>query len=140
MTRPALAVALTLAAGGLTAAPVPRDFKQAGDKERIVGTWKPADRHTAWFRFAADDTLETWNPPGDASPMKWTWTNLDPKATPKRMTLTRVSDRQVYTCPYELIDDGSMRFAFRSPNEESPADFAQRGGDVRLLARDKSEK
>jgi hypothetical protein len=132
------ALLLLLAVGTLTAAPVPKELKQPDEKALLVGLWRPADRNSAWFRFHADGTLQTWNPP-NPDEMQWRWTDLDTKANPKRMTLTRVSDGGKYLCPYEITGDG-MRFAFCPPGKELPADFSQIGGDSRLLTRDKPGK
>ena len=93
--RPLFAL-LLVGFGTAAAAPVPKELRKPDDKNLIVGTWKPSDRNGCWFRFAADGTLETWYPLNGNSPMKWTWTIADTKATPKRVTLTRVSNRQVY--------------------------------------------
>jgi len=105
------AFALLLVAGTLAAAPVPKDFKRADDKELLVGTWKPADTGSAHFRFNPDGTMQTWNGRNAGNPVDWTWTNLDPKTTPKRVTLTRTVGSGTYDCIYELNGDG-FKLAF----------------------------
>lgn len=132
------ALLLLLAVGTLTAAPVPKELKQPDEKALLTGLWRPADRNTALFRFHADGTLQTWNPP-NPDEMQWQWTDLDTKSVPKRMTLTRVSDGGKYICPYELTGD-TLKFSFQPTGKELPADFAQLTGDVRTLTRDKPGK
>jgi hypothetical protein len=138
MPRLLLAVSL---AGLATAAPIPKDFKQAGDKELLVGTWQPTDNGTANFRFHADGTLQTWSNQNAASPVGWTWTNLDPTATPKRVTLTRTVGSGSYDCIYELTAD-TLRLAFILDKTKPIPDKPQAGPGFSFynLAREKPAK
>ncbi len=132
--RPLLAVALL--AGLASAAPVPKALKKADDATRIVGTWKPIDKESAWFQFNDDGTLKTWHGgEGGAanSHMDWKWA-LDPDATPspRKVRLTRVPDSENgYDCLYEL-DGDTLRFVFLlSPNMPRPKKV-ERGDNLQL--------
>lgn len=105
------ALVLLLAVGTLSAAPIPKELKKDGDEAKILGTWKPADHMTAWFRFDADGKMRTWHVPEVGPPIDWTYT-LDPKGTPKRVKLTRTNnDLTSYDCLYE-IDGDKLTVAF----------------------------
>lgn len=105
------ALALLLTAGPVVAAPVPKDFKKPDDRQLLVGAWKPADNGTAHFEFRADGTMRTWHSRNVGNPLEWTWTNLDPQAMPKRVTLTRTEGSGIYDCYYELTGD-TLKVAF----------------------------
>ena len=110
------AFVLLIAAGALTAAPVPKDFKKTtDDKALIVGTWIATEPGSACFQFAADGTLKTWhqNMGGGArhSEMGWTWVIVDAKASPKKAKLNRAENPAAfYDCIYELNGD-TLKFA-----------------------------
>lgn len=125
------AVLLALAVGSLSAAPVPKELRAPSDAKLLVGTWQPADNSAAWFRFRADGTLQTWGASG--TEIGWTWTDLDTKSTPKRMTLTRLDGSGGYTCPYEL-SGGTLKLAMLAGRH---AVVPPTGLHFRLLARDK---
>lgn len=130
------AFALLLATGTLWAAPVPKDFRRSGDKDLLVGTWKPADTSSAWFRFRADGTLQTWATDSPQEEIAWLWTDLDTKSTPKRMTLNRRDTDWVFTCPYELSGD-TLRLALLSGKD---AAVPPAGVHFRQLTRDVAVK
>ena len=107
------AVLLLVAAGALTAAPVPKDMKaKKGDAALLVGRWKPSDGTTQWYEFKADGTMKTWNEPGEANAVPYLWT-IDPTAKPKRMTWSNAkSGRAEWEAVYELDgDDLKMTYA-----------------------------
>jgi hypothetical protein len=106
------ALALTLLVGTLSAAPVPKELKKPDDKELLVGTWMTTGSGTANFRFNADGTMQTWTGQDVGRPvLEWTWSDLDPMATPKRVKLTRAVGTASYDCLYELSGD-SLKIAF----------------------------
>jgi hypothetical protein len=135
------AVLSLLAACPLLAAPVPKEFRKRGDGVAIVGAWKPADGNSAHFQFRADGTMRTWHGQNSGPALEWTWTNLDPAATPKRVTLTRQNGNGAYDCYYELTGD-ALTIAFITdksqpvPERLGPA----RGLSVYPLTRDPSAK
>lgn len=132
--RPLLAVALL--AGFVPAAPVPKALKKADDSVRIVGTWKPTDKGSAWFQFNDDGTLKTWHGgEGGAahSHMDWKWA-LDPDTSlsPRKVRLTRVPDSQNgYDCLYEL-DDDTLKFVFLLSPGMSPPKKVEAGPNLQL--------
>jgi hypothetical protein len=121
--RPLLAVALLAALA--PAAPVPKSLKKADDASRIVGTWKPTDKESAWFQFNDDRTLKTWHgAEGGAahSHMDWKWA-LDPDTShsPRKVRLTRVPDSENgYDCLYELDGDTLRLVLLLSPGVPPP--------------------
>ena len=104
------AFVLLVAAGSLVAAPVPKDFRKAADKESLVGAWKSSDGTKQWYEFKGDGTMKTWNELREEQAVPYLWT-IDPTATPKRMTLTRAVGSGTYDCLYDLTGDG-LKLAF----------------------------
>jgi hypothetical protein len=98
----------------VSAAPVPKVVKKVDGADVLSGTWKPNGKGTCWFQFNADGTLKTWHDRNGTtdSHLEWTW-SVDPEqTTPRRVKLTRMSDRRtVYDCLYER-DGDNLKFAF----------------------------
>jgi hypothetical protein len=136
-------VALTLLVGLAPAAPVPKSLKKPTLADQLVGTWKPNDKGTCWFRFHADGTLQTWHgrDKGVDSKMHWTWA-IDPEpSTPHRLKLTRTSEpRQTLDCALEL-DGDRLTFAFLTGGKKLPERLADGLGlELYQLARDTDGK
>lgn len=136
--RPLVALALLVAVA--PAAPVPKALKKPTLSDQLVGTWKPNGTGTAWFRFNADGTLQTWhvngNGNGKQSEMQWTWV-IDPEpSTPQRLKLTRTSEpRQTLDCALEL-DGDTLTFAFLTGGKKMPEKLADgQGLELYKLAR-----
>jgi uncharacterized protein (TIGR03067 family) len=99
---------LALMAVPLAAAPVPKSLKPKADAKRIVGTWKPGEGRTDWYRFDADGTMTRWVADQPHGPSSYTYT-IDPTACPKQMTWTvKGEEAPFYRCVYELDGDRLM--------------------------------
>jgi uncharacterized protein (TIGR03067 family) len=117
--RPLALLIVALLAGVTPAAPVPKDLKR-GEGERVVGTWKPAEGKTEWFRFDADGTLTAWDATRPNTPSSYTYA-LDLTATPRRMTWTVKGEKEPYfRCVYEL-DGDTLRLRYVSAGADWPA-------------------
>ncbi len=129
-----------LAVTSSTAAPVPKGVKKRDDAALLVGTWKPTDKDSAWFRFAADGTLKTWHGDSDkpSGEMNWTWA-IDPEPTPpRRVRLNRVPDsHNGYDCLYEL-DGDTLKLVFLLKKGMLPPEKVQAGPDLQLHQMTKS--
>jgi hypothetical protein len=117
--RPLALFAAALFAGPMVAAPVPKELKK-GEGERLVGTWKPAEGKTEWFRFDADGTLTAWDATRPNTPSSYTYA-VEPAASPRRMTWTVKGEMEPYfRCVFEL-DDDRLRLRYVSASADWPA-------------------
>lgn len=132
--RPLLALALMVALA--PAAPVPKGLKKASDPVRILGTWKPAEGHTVWYRFDADGTMTTWLTGTEGTTYTYAWT-IDTNAAPKRM---RWESKEIgYDCVYEF-DGHTLRIAYPSTRRQLDAVVPGPGVYFSELTRDTSAK
>lgn len=65
-------VVLTLLAGLITAAPVPKALKKADDKSSLIGTWKP-DKGSEWFQFDTEGGMKAWTTNTAGTPVQYTY-------------------------------------------------------------------
>ncbi len=129
------AFVLLVAAGGLVAAPVPKDFKKADDAKLIVGTWMGTGSDTVRFAFAADGTLRTWQGQPGNGQSEWTWAVVDQNATPKKARITRTTAPagQAFDCVYELTGD-TLKFALIMNPEKGVPEQVERHPALQFFA------